>query len=300
MTRLMLVDGDNILVRAERATEHVPLHADGVPTAALLVFINSLTRHVREERPDSLVVCWDGGRSAFRTELYPKYKANRPPRTEHEETRRPHGLARSWLSISNVPHVRRPGWEADDLVAAYCRLAAGQDLDVVIVSSDKDLLQLVDTRVVQVKVATGSNPFDCWDVGRVRAHYGVPHPRHLGEVMSLAGDPGDGVPGLPGIGPKRAAKMMEQHSWSWPSVAAELAGDADRWALAAVAYDLIELRHNRYPEMGLTLGLPGRLRPTRPGDALYPDLLDFLDRYALRTVRDRLEADEIWPRTALA
>jgi DNA polymerase-1 len=297
VARLLLLDGDNLLVRAEFATQRAPLSAGGVPTAALLVFINCLSRHAREERPDRLVVCWDGGRSTFRTELYPGYKGNRPPRTDAGDGVRPHGLVKRWLTLSNVQHVERAGWEADDLVAAYCAAAGPQD-EVVIVSSDHDLLQLVGDRVIQVKIATGDNATDRWDAARVCERYRVPDVRHLPAVFGLAGDPGDGCPGLPKIGPVKAVKMLSAVDWDWDALLASFEAQPDRegWReTAELTRRLVDLRTTPYAQMGLSLAPPAAFRPTGIADALWDALLAFLDQYELRSVLRRLVEGTLWP-----
>ncbi len=309
----MLVDADNILIRAERAMDNARLSADGVPTAALHVFANSFSRHVREERPDRVVVCWDGGRSRFRTELYPGYKANRVKRVEGPDYQRPHGLAKQWLSLSNVPHVERAGWEADDLIAAYCEASYldvdghGDPVEVVIISSDHDLLQLVAPAngplgasqggVTQVKVATGSSETDRWDDARVREHYRLGERGRLQLVHSLVGDSGDGIPGLPGIGPVKAVKLLAGVGWDWETLMAQFDADEARagWRdTAELTRRLVDLCGTDYRGMGLSISPPGRFRPTAQGDALWPNLLDFLDRYELRTLRERLVNGELW------
>lgn len=288
----MLVDGPNILIRAAKATERVPLSADGVPTAALLVFANCLSYHVRAERPDALVVCWDGGRSEYRTALYPAYKAGRPERTEDEDTRRPFGLVKRFLTLAGVQHVERAGWEADDLIARYWqdRRDTSPRPEVVIVSSDHDLLQLLDPGTTQVKVSSRP-PLDRWDHDRVVADLGC-EPSDLPRVMALRGDPGDGVPGLRGVGPKRAVAMMAAAGWQWPTLVASL--DVESRDTVLLSFRLVDLRGRPYGDLGLHVALPGPFRPTEPGTALWADLRSWLDRYQMRSVVARLLDGTLW------
>lgn len=283
----LLVDGNNILVRAVKATERVPLSADGVPTAALLVFVNTLSRHVREEKPDRLVVCWDGGRSAYRTGLYPAYKANRAERSEEEDARRPFGLVKEFLTLSGIHHIERIGWEADDLIACYWAALGGS---IVILSSDKDLMQLIEPGCVQVRVSS-QPPSDRWDYDRVVQEVGC-DPEDLPKVMAYTGDIGDNVPGVPGIGPKKAVKRLQEADWDFEK---SLEGLTEEQAAAArLSLSLVDLRNLPYEREGLLVNHPPPFRPTEPGMLTFGELAAFLDRYALESVRSRILSGELW------
>jgi DNA polymerase I len=292
--RLLLLDGNNVLVRAAEATRRAALSADGVPTAALLVFINVLSRHVRAERPDALVVCWDGGRSAYRTAVYPGYKAHRSERPA-EDPERPFGLCKEFLSLCNLQHVERPGWEADDLIARYCQLhrehrLGPRDGEIVIISSDHDLLQLLGPGVTQVKVSSRP-PDDRWDAERVQSDLGCT-PALLPYSMALQGDPGDGVPGMRGVGPKKAVKLLEAASGDWGVLLDSLS--PDNRELVELSHRLVDLRELDYGTLGLRLAMPQYFQPTLPGDAAFGLLLDFLNRYQLRSVIERVVAGTLW------
>lgn len=293
--KLMLVDGTNVVVRATEAVRGVELSAAGVPTAAMLVCINILSRHVKRERPDSLVVCWDGGRSRIRTELYPQYKANRAERPA-DAPERPFSQVQEFLSLANIQHVRRDGWEADDLIARYCQLhrdsrSGGLADEIVIVSADHDLLQLVGPSVTQAKVVSSRAPDEPWDDERVRSALGCA-PEHLPYSMALQGDPGDGVPGMRGIGPKKAVKLLAAANWDWPVLLGSLS--PENRALVELSYQLVDLRDRPYEEMGLRVTPPAEFRPTLVGGTLYAPLLDFLSRYELLSVINRMMANTLW------
>jgi DNA polymerase I len=296
---VVLVDGDNILVRAHHAAERPGRPgmrtADGVPTGALVIFINMLSLHLRHEQVDSVVVCWDGGRSEYRTAIYAGYKASRSIPTAEEAAARPHGLAKEFLALAGVHQVERRGWEADDLIAAYRQAIRPLDTDLVIVSSDHDLLQLLDEHCTQVKVSSRP-PLDRWDVERVERELGCA-PRHLPYSMALQGDPGDDVPGLAGIGPKKAVKMLAAHRWSWLATLETIEhdrGPEDR-ALVERAYRLVDLRERLYGSLGLPLAPPPPFRPTSPADASWWPLREFMARYELRSAASRLAEGDLWP-----
>lgn len=282
----LLIDGNNVLMRAVKGMEHAGLVGDGAPTGAVMTFINSVARHVREEQPASVVVCWDGGRSEFRTALYARYKEDRERRREHGE-HSPFAMAKEFLTLSGVLHTEVPGWEADDLIASYWRAVRAQDGRVVIVSGDHDLLQLVDPGTTQVKVGTGRAATERWDEARVLSALGC-RPEHLAMAMALQGDPGDSVPGLRGVGPKRAAKMLQAGGWSWPEVLGGL--EAAERALVELSLRLVDLRS----VPGLLHAVPPPTRLTAPGDALYPHLVGFLRRYELRRIEESLARGTLW------
>jgi 5'-3' exonuclease len=296
----VLIDGDNLLVRAWKAAERpgrpVMRSSDGTATGALVIFINQLSCHLRAEEVDAAVVCWDSGPSEYRTAIYPAYKASRhvPTGDEEEAPERPHSLAKAFLTLAGIHQVERRGWEADDLIAAYLQRRSAA-LDYVIVSSDHDLLQLLGYGVTQVKVSS-KPPLDRWDATRVQVELGC-QPFMIPYSMALQGDPGDDVPGLEGIGPKKAVKLLERERFDWAAVldAVEAErGPADR-ATVELAYRLVDLRERPYESLGLVLAPPPPFRPTGPGDAAYGDLRAFLDRYELHTAARRLVAGELWP-----
>lgn len=283
------MDGNNLLIRAIHAADKMDLTAQGVSTGGLLIFINLLSRHLREEAPDVALVCWDGGRSIFRTMILPEYKAARHDRDEHEDERKPFGLAKRFLTLSNISHVERQGWEADDLIAAYWRQLRPSD-SAVIISSDHDLLQLINPNVTQVKVSS-KPPTDRWTVARVVDELGC-KPEQLPYTMALSGDRGDGIPGLPGIGHKKALRKLNDAGGSWDNLLRSLT-PAD-FAIAQLTYALVDLRTRPYQAMCLHLAPAGRFSPTAWGDVLYPSLHEFLTDYKLHSVLSRLDHDELW------
>lgn len=304
--RLVLVDGNNLLVRSIEATRGRPLSSEGgVPTAALLGFINSMAHHVRlalAGDPDAadpgpaVVVCWDGGRSQYRTALSPSYKGNREPRAlECDDEVSPFWLARTYLQLSRVQQVVRPGWEADDLIARYCQIRrerGGAPWDeVVIVSSDQDLLQLLDPGVVQLKVTSSRGDADRWDAARVEEAKGCA-PRHLPHIMALVGDPGDNVSGLRGIGPRRAPGLMQAAGWDWTRLLASLS--PENAATARLAYELVDLRDRPYQQLGLRVSQPAPFRPTAPGQPDWGVLHPWLAQLGLKSVVARLMAGSLW------
>lgn len=303
MTELLLVDGPNLLMRAVMAMNRpgvALLSGDGVPTGPLVAFVNGLSRVVRDERPERVVICWDGPGDSWRTELDPVYKANRhrpDPQSEFEVARKgAFALAREFLTLAGIHHVERRSQEADDLIAAYWAKYRG--CSKVIVSNDKDFLQLLDADTELVRLGSSSTPTDRWTRERFVAERGyTPDKESL--VMALTGDVSDNVPGVPRIGPKTALKLLRslsEDSGDWhlhrvvqhPRVASH--------GMRVVAnYNLVNLLPPTWNHWSL-VELPDLplFRPTQAGHALYGALLAFLTRHRLASIEARLHEGELW------
>lgn len=200
---LYVVDLSSYLLRAYHAV--APLSSPkGEPTHAVHGTVTMLERLFRERKPQLLCIAMDSGRETFRKELYPAYKANRPaaPDDLRVQIRRAEEIVRAWgLNV-----LKEDGVEADDLIASVTRRAREEGRRVVIVSADKDLMQLVDPGVVM------------WDTLRnkvfgpeeVEERFQV-KPEQLGDLLALMGDSSDNIPGVPSVGPKTAATLIQEH-----------------------------------------------------------------------------------------
>lgn len=197
----MLVDGHNIAYRAFHAIP--PLTApDGTPIQAVLGFARILASLRDTWRPSHACVAFDGGLPAARTEALATYKAQRAPMPE---TLRPQfAILGEYLSLAGVAHIRIEGEEADDVLATLARRAAGTGADVVVVSGDKDLLQLASDRITLVRPQA---PRERVDPAGVRALLGI-DPDRVPEWLALTGDSSDNIPGVPGVGAKTAAALL--------------------------------------------------------------------------------------------
>ncbi len=198
--QIYLVDGSGYIFRAFHALPPLT-RPDGTPIGAVLGFTNMLIKLLREKNPDYLVVVFDAARENFRNKIYPAYKANRletPPELIPQFS-----LIRKACEAFNVPYIEKEGYEADDLIATY---AHSQEGEVTIVSSDKDLMQLVGGSVRML------DPIKNRIIGveEVKEKFGVP-PAQVMDVQALAGDPTDNIPGIPGIGIKTAAELIQTY-----------------------------------------------------------------------------------------
>ncbi|MDZ5697273.1 DNA polymerase I [Chelativorans sp. M5D2P16] len=208
---LFLVDGSGYIFRAYHALPPLARKSDGLPVGAVSGFCNMLWKLLRNARdtdvgvtPTHFAVIFDYSSKTFRNELYPEYKANR---TEPPEDLIPQfGLIREATRAFDLPCIEMEGFEADDLIATYARLAVEAGGDATIISSDKDLMQLVGPCVAMY------DPMKDREirVPEVIEKFGVP-PAKMIDLQALTGDTIDNVPGVPGIGPKTAAQLLEEY-----------------------------------------------------------------------------------------
>jgi DNA polymerase-1 len=202
--RLLIVDGHAYAYRAFYAIRELRSPA-GAPTNAIFGFVKMLAKMRAAIKPTHLVVVWDGGLSAERTAVLPEYKAQRP---EMPDGLRPQlDEMASYLKAAGVAGFCRDGVEADDYIACLARRAADAGMLVVIASSDKDFMQLVSARVGLLN--PGDKSGAVWADSQVRAKTGV-GPGQIVDWLSLTGDAVDNIPGVPGVGPKTAADLLNQ------------------------------------------------------------------------------------------
>jgi DNA polymerase-1 len=206
---LYLVDGSGYLFRAYHALPPLSRKADGLPTGAVAGYCNMLWKLLEDmrgpEAPTHLAVIFDAGKITFRNAIYPQYKANRPEPPEDLIPQFP--LVRDATRAFSVACVEQPGFEADDLIATYARFAREAGAKTTIVSSDKDLMQLVIDGEIELL-----DPVKNKRIGsaEVIERFGVP-PSKVVEVQALAGDSTDNVPGVRGIGVKTAAELINAY-----------------------------------------------------------------------------------------
>ena len=197
-----LVDGSSYIFRAFFGVRQLST-SKGFPTNALYGFINMLQKVIREEKPDYLVVAFDSPDKTFRHKIYPDYKANReaPP----EELAKQFPYFEPLVQAYGLSSVRRPGFEADDIIGTLAKKGIQEGLEVVIVSGDKDMMQLISPNVYMLDTMKNKKFMD----KEVVEKFGVQADKVV-EVMGLMGDSSDHVPGVAGIGPKTAAELIQK------------------------------------------------------------------------------------------
>ena len=290
----LLVDGDNIAMRALHAVPEGTMSAEGVNTGATVIFMSLLGRAVREHGVDRIMVgfdCHDPMHPLVRKAVFPDYKAQRKAAPEgREET---FGLIWDILRDLEVTVVQVPSMEGDDLIASAWawERAEHPEHEVLILSGDKDLLQLVDPRTRVLRPGNGA--LDAWDEQRVWEHYNLP-PERLGHYLALVGDVSDNIPGVRGIGPKKAERliteamnlghdfdrMVDRHADAW---------GGERVAQANLSWVLVDLREEPVLAPGV---VAARHLDRRPGISRTLD--ERLTRYSLNGLRRSLESGSLF------
>ena len=197
---LYLIDGSGFIFRAYHALPPLT-NPQGTPVGAVYGFVTMMKKLMETHKGDYFAVIFDAARKTFRNEIYPEYKANRPPAPDDLIPQ--FALGRDATEALNLPAVEIAEYEADDIIATYAHEACKQGMRVVIVSSDKDLMQLLGNGVEMYDAMKDR----AIDEARVLEKFGVAPDKVL-DVLSLIGDSSDNVPGVPGIGPKTAAELI--------------------------------------------------------------------------------------------
>jgi DNA polymerase-1 len=285
--RLLLVDGHSMAYRAFFA---LPVDkfatSTGQPTNAVFGFVSMLANLLRDESPTHVAVAFDAGRTTFRTEQYTEYKANRE--ASPEPFRGQVDVIKRVLATMHLPVLDKPHYEADDILATLARQGAAAGMDVLVCSGDRDSLQLVNERVTVLYPVKGVSELARMTPEAVEAKYGVP-PARYPDIAALVGESSDNLPGVPGVGPKTAAKWVNAYDGLQGVVAAvdQIPGKAGESLRAHLDQVLLNRQLNRLlDDLDLPLG-PADLA-ARPWDR--EALHTILDELEFRTLRDRLFA----------
>jgi len=201
-SRLILVDGSAYIFRAYYGLP--PMNrADGTPINAVFGFTNMLVKLIEDYSDDKMIVIFDAARENFRNKIYPEYKANRGEAPDDLIPQFP--LIRECVKSFNIPQLEIEGFEADDLIATYVNLAEKDKIETIIVSSDKDLMQLVSKNVTMFDPMKNKKI----EIKDVEEKFGV-KPDKVIFIQALTGDKVDNIPGAPGIGPKTASQLINE------------------------------------------------------------------------------------------
>ncbi len=264
MAKWLLIDGFNLAYRCFFAIPELT-RADGFPTNALHGWVKSIWKLEDQERPDGVVAFFDLGGSQDRLALLPEYKAQREEMPEALEKQLP--FVRALTKAMGLVGVEQEGVESDDLLASQAVALGRVGHDVLIVSSDKDFAQIVDSRIQIMLPPPSANPKLGWRLltsAGVLEKFGVP-PEQIADYLALVGDASDNIPGLEGVGPKTAAKWLQQFGSLEGVLAAAAELKPDRFqALVATSADALRL-NRRLTTLNLAL-------PTRPAVRAEPDV----------------------------
>jgi DNA polymerase-1 len=238
MKKLVLIDGNAIIHRAFHALP--PLNnKDGLPTNAVYGFFMMLLKIVEDLQPEYLIVCFDKAAPTFRKQLYVGYQATRPKISDDLSPQ--FSVIHKALDSAKINHFEVDGYEADDLIGTISKEAKAKDLQTIIVSGDRDLLQLVNGRVLMLAPIVGMTKMTMFDELKVKEKYGL-EPWQIVDYKALVGDASDNYPGVSGIGPKTASGLLNKYNTLEgiyehlgelsPQIQEKLAQDAEQAALA--------------------------------------------------------------------
>lgn len=199
--KLFLIDGSSYLFRAFYALPHLS-NSKGTPTNAIYGFTQMLLKVLKEHQPTYLAIVFDSKAPTFRSEIYQAYKANRPPMPEALSLQIPY--IKKIIEGYRIATLEKEGYEADDLIATVAKKVS-PEIEIVIITGDKDILQLVNDRITVYDTMKDKK----FGIKEVKERFGV-EPEKIVEVMGLAGDPIDNIPGVPGIGEKTAIELIQK------------------------------------------------------------------------------------------
>ena len=204
---IAVIDGNSLMHRAFHALPPSMTAPDGRPTNAAFGFCSMLVKMVADLRPDGVVVAWDKGRPAFRSDALAQYKAHRPPTAEDLRSQFP--MVKELMDALAVPQFEAEGWEADDILGTFAARGSALGMRVLLVTGDRDALQLIDNNVVVVSTQKGVSDIKLYDAAAVEERFGV-RPDQIVDYLGLKGDTSDNIPGVAGVGEKTAAKLIQE------------------------------------------------------------------------------------------
>jgi DNA polymerase-1 len=239
MKRLLLIDGNAIIHRAYHAYPPSFTDKEGNPTNAVYGFFAMLLKLLDEVKPTYLVICFDKGAPTFRMNMYAGYHANRPQMKDDLASQVP--ILHSAITAIGIPHFGIEGYEADDLLGTFSVLATKDNLETIIVTGDRDLLQLVNEHVRILMPLVGITKTIVYDENKVAEKFGV-KPSQIIDYKALVGDTSDNYPGVTGVGPKTASELLKKYETFEnlykhindlpPQLGGKLATDAEQASLA--------------------------------------------------------------------
>jgi 5'-3' exonuclease len=299
--KLLLIDGHYYVYRSFFAIQKLS-NSKGDPTNAIYGFIKTLRRMVKDLSPDLAAVVWDRGLPKRRTDMQPAYKQQR---VEMPDLLVPQCacIQEEIVPLLGFPGVGLDDTEADDLMASYTCAARRRGDEVVLATNDKDLFQLVDDRVKvyttnKTDLATPKDTHALLGPASVRTKWGV-EPEQIGDVLALIGDSVDNIPGVPGLGPKNAAALIQEFGSTEKLLASldSVKKDGLREKLKAARAQIEQNREMVRLDLDLPLPLPLEELVVRPR---YADLVTVLERCEFKGLLEeiRLEAANAAPVSA--
>ena len=204
-----VIDGNSLMHRAFHAVPPTMNAPDGLPTNAIFGFLNMFLKMIDAFNPDGVVVAFDKGKPRVRMEMLPQYKAQRPPMDPDLHAQFP--MIKELLTALNVPILQSEGWEGDDILGTMARLGEEAGCDMLLVTGDRDMYQLVTEHVNVVSTRKGLSDVAIMTPESVDDLYHGITPALVPDFYGLKGDTSDNIPGVPGIGPKKASALIAQY-----------------------------------------------------------------------------------------
>lgn len=291
---LLILDGHNVALRAyhslSKQTELLK-NNNGEGTWGIYGFFTTLVHFANRYNPNKIAITFDWGQSEKRLKILPQYKAHRKFNDPNEvikrqESRRQVDVLIRLLEIFNIPVLREPNVEADDIMAKLISLHEG---NVVVVSGDHDLRQLVTNKVIIIKPSIGIKAEDIFDYQKVIDHYGIP-PEKLSEMWALTGDTSDNIPGVPGIGEKTAADLIKKYRSLNNVLSSEEEKIKGYRSVISTAYELINL-DGSYCKMDIP---DLTFAPIAPGQTNADIVLEMLEELGFNSIKHKWITGTLW------
>lgn len=208
--KLFLLDAFALIYRAHFAFSKNPrINSKGMNTSAVFGFVNSLLEILRKEKPTHIGVAFDTSAPTFRHEQFPEYKAHREETPEDIRTATP--IIKDILNAFNIPILQLDGYEADDVIGTFAKIAARKGFEVFMMTPDKDYAQLVEEHIYLYKPAYMGNGVDVLGIPEVLAKFEIEKVDQVRDILGLEGDAADNIPGIPGVGKKTAIKFLQAY-----------------------------------------------------------------------------------------
>ncbi|MFC1511556.1 5'-3' exonuclease H3TH domain-containing protein, partial [Candidatus Margulisiibacteriota bacterium] len=206
MHRIILIDGNSLAYRAFYALPDTMKTASGIPTNAIYGFTTMIMK-ILDKEPDFIAISFDLKAPTFRHKEYPQYKATRQksPPTLHEQMT----YVREVVKALGIPIYELEGYEADDVIGTLAREAEEQNMNVEIISGDKDVFQLISDKVRVERVTKGISETTLYDKAKIKERYNLT-PEQIIDLKALMGDSSDNIPGVPGVGEKTALQLLKE------------------------------------------------------------------------------------------
>lgn len=292
MKKLLLLDGNSMLFRAYYATlyTHRMTTTNGIPTNAVYGFVMMLNKAIDIIEPDTILVAWDAGKPTFRHKQFEAYKGTRKPLDEELKVQFP--IVREYLDAAGIKRYEQEGYEADDIIGSMAKCC--KDIQTTILTSDRDLLQLIDSSTHVLLMKKGLSEMDLMDEKNLMDTYGIT-PHQVIEMKGLMGDSADNIPGVAGVGEKTALRLLNQYE------TVENVYEHIDEVKGKLKEKLINDKENAFMSLELAtiytkMELPFSLEECK-FDGIQDNVNTFFEKYEMRSLINRAKQvkDERWP-----